>query len=452
MTDLELDVFALKTVGTDGQKALTILLKEGVEGLAEATKTVQKGDAAASAAIRMEGFNASVTKLKNALVELAIAVGKSGLLEDVTEFVAKLTEFVSKMSESDKETLKWGVAIAAIAAAVGPLLSMLGSFASGLAMLALALKFAGVAGLATVGWIALVIAGLAIAGVAIWYFWDEIVSVLKRIPEIPDAVQAVIKRIFTGMGEGFVTVIDGIIGVFQWLIESVLSGWGFLLGKSLEGWQGMLQGLRDLCMSAWEYLNGLFDSGVGYVANSYEAMKQAAVDISQSIADTISGIWQWIVDSINGAIDTVLSGIRGFIDTAMGWLQSLLNAASKVRETVRNATGYASGGYTGDGSKYQEAGVVHRGEWVIRSEAVRAYGHGLMSQINRLAFDPVGSRAMTPVPVAAGAAARTPINLILPSGETIGLWADDDNALKALNRGARRSATRRSHGIPGYAR
>ena len=36
--------------------------------------------------------------------------------------------------------------------------------------------------------------------------------------------------------------------------------------------------------------------------------------------------------------------------------------------------GFAEGGYTGDGGKYQEAGVVHKGEFVIDKESTAQYG------------------------------------------------------------------------------
>ena len=36
--------------------------------------------------------------------------------------------------------------------------------------------------------------------------------------------------------------------------------------------------------------------------------------------------------------------------------------------------GYASGGYTGNGGKYEPAGIVHRGEYVVNSETTRDLG------------------------------------------------------------------------------
>lgn len=449
MTEVGRKIYLDEKFGADAARAALILLKAGVEGFDEALAKVRAGNAAESESIRMEGLAGAYQKLQNALENLGITLMKSGILDAITELVTKVTEWINKMSETDPEKMKLGVIIAGIAVAAGPAIVVLGSLVSivGGVVAALGLVSAPVL---------LLIAGLAAIVAGALYFRKELGAafdwVADHIGDLPAGIWAVMKKIFVGMGEGFKTVIDGIIGVFKWLIESVVTGWGHILGKSLEGWQWMLGKVGELAQAGWDYIGALFDAGVAYVSDSYNAMLQAAADIGQSIKDTLWGIWDWIATSVSDAIESVMSTVRGWIETARGWIDGLLSTARNARESVRKATGYASGGYTGDGGKYQEAGVVHRGEWVIRSEAVRAYGHGLMSQINRLAFDPVGARAMMPVPVAAGAGARTPINLILPGGETINLWADDDNALRALNRGARRSATRRSHGIPGYAR
>lgn len=54
---------------------------------------------------------------------------------------------------------------------------------------------------------------------------------------------------------------------------------------------------------------------------------------------------------------------------ALGAVQAALVIAQKFVPTT-----FAEGGYTGDGAKYQEAGVVHKGEFVMPAETVKAYG------------------------------------------------------------------------------
>ncbi|WP_411751318.1 phage tail tape measure protein [Serratia sp. (in: enterobacteria)] len=71
------------------------------------------------------------------------------------------------------------------------------------------------------------------------------------------------------------------------------------------------------------------------------------------------------------------------IQTAMGWLKdaftppaSLVTGGTAGAGAAVAATGKSSGGYTGDGGKYDQAGVVHRGEFVMTKEATQRIGVG----------------------------------------------------------------------------
>jgi hypothetical protein len=46
---------------------------------------------------------------------------------------------------------------------------------------------------------------------------------------------------------------------------------------------------------------------------------------------------------------------------------------SFVRSLVTAARGYADGGFTGEGGKYEPAGIVHKGEYVIPQEQTKKY-------------------------------------------------------------------------------
>ena len=57
------------------------------------------------------------------------------------------------------------------------------------------------------------------------------------------------------------------------------------------------------------------------------------------------------------------------IAVATGMLQV---AALKKQKEAAEAQGYAAGGFTPDGPKYREAGIVHAGEWVASQELVKS--------------------------------------------------------------------------------
>lgn len=49
---------------------------------------------------------------------------------------------------------------------------------------------------------------------------------------------------------------------------------------------------------------------------------------------------------------------------------------------LKAAYGFASGGYTGAGGKYEPAGVVHRGEYVINAESTKRIGLSMLNRMN----------------------------------------------------------------------
>lgn len=60
--------------------------------------------------------------------------------------------------------------------------------------------------------------------------------------------------------------------------------------------------------------------------------------------------------------------------TAINTASGALSIGTIIAEAARALGGFATGGYTGDGGKYDPAGIVHRGEYVIPKETVSMFG------------------------------------------------------------------------------
>lgn len=92
-----------------------------------------------------------------------------------------------------------------------------------------------------------------------------------------------------------------------------------------------------------------------------------AMRLVQIAIDTASGIAKAVAASpLTGGLPWSAAV------AAVGIAQAALVASQRfVPEPV---PGYATGGYTGDGGKYEPAGIVHRGEFVIPKETVSALG------------------------------------------------------------------------------
>lgn len=72
-------------------------------------------------------------------------------------------------------------------------------------------------------------------------------------------------------------------------------------------------------------------------------------------------------------IPTNLSGL-GEQSSLVSELNSLQGNLSSKRQELEKLKGYSSGGYTGDGGKYEPAGIVHRGEYVVNASTTKDLG------------------------------------------------------------------------------
>jgi phage-related minor tail protein len=123
----------------------------------------------------------------------------------------------------------------------------------------------------------------------------------------------------------------------------------------------------DGAQKGWsEYLDSatnVYDS----MANIGQATFSGLSDMLTSMVTTGKANFQEFTASILKMIIQVINQllVAFVIQKAMGWITP--SAA---------ATGHSSGGYTGDGGKYDQAGVVHRGEFVMTKEATQRIGVG----------------------------------------------------------------------------
>jgi lambda family phage tail tape measure protein len=112
------------------------------------------------------------------------------------------------------------------------------------------------------------------------------------------------------------------------------------------------------------------------------------------VAGNISNITQ---SAFNGMSDSltnfIMTGKADFSSLAKSILSDLTSMIVKMAlfnamksafggTSIGGFLGFASGGYTGDGGKYQPAGVVHRGEYVITKEATSRLGIGFLNHLN----------------------------------------------------------------------
>ena len=96
---------------------------------------------------------------------------------------------------------------------------------------------------------------------------------------------------------------------------------------------------------------------------------------------------------VGGLVGQIAGAIGGAIGGSFGSSISYSPSGASMMGSGSTAGGagavaypispYATGGYTGAGSKYEPAGIVHRGEYVISAERTKEIGIGNLDRLHK---------------------------------------------------------------------
>jgi membrane protein involved in colicin uptake len=162
--------------------------------------------------------------------------------------------------------------------------------------------------------------------------------------------------------------------------EAAAEGLTTTIGGALDGLSTGIYGLVTGTQT-WEQtwrnvgataLQQLIRMGVQLTAQYAlaQALQLAGVGTSSAAAATTAAAWA----PASAAVNTATYGSSAAVGTGitLAAIGAILGALT---------AGFAKGGYTGAGGKYEPAGVVHRGEYVIPSEAVNRLGVGYLDSL-----------------------------------------------------------------------
>src|SRR5690625_3490778 len=215
-------------------------------------------------------------------------------------------------------------------------------------------------------------------------YWQR---VLKPVWEAIVAVATwlwtdVLQPVFTWIGDKWQQVLDGMKWVWDRILKPV---WDTLVRTAEWLWYDILEPIFGWIAFRWDhmsaemqniynrYIKPLFDR-FGEIVENLRDKFETAVDNIKKAWDKIKSIAK---APIKFVIDTVINkGLVGAFNKLVAWIPGV----KKLKEV--NIAGFSGGGYTGDGGKYEPAGVVHRGEYVLPKEStsaiVRSHGIGAL--------------------------------------------------------------------------
>ena len=195
------------------------------------------------------------------------------------------------------------------------------------------------------------------------YVEHIIIPAFKLVISIVKTVYPIFKGAFEAAGR----VVSAVFGA----IKTV---WNNVLSPVFSAIKSVAQTNIDAVKTIFEGLQTAF----GKVGDVFGTIKTAITDALSGIRDAAKVPIKFVVDTLwNNGIVKLVDAIPG-VD-ASGW--------------AVNTSGWAKGGYTGPGGKYEPAGVVHRDEFVIQKSSRRIFERmypGLLDAINRTGRLPGG--------------------------------------------------------------
>lgn len=154
-------------------------------------------------------------------------------------------------------------------------------------------------------------------------------------------------------------------------LDVAFEGWNSIFGNKTSSMTGKFNSFTGAIPGSISAQNGAVGNNSYALGTTSASRMNSGLSNNLDIAGRVSGN---VNDARYPAGVNASSVGRSIGDNISGGISSLLNNLlgwnSVPRRIIRSITGFADGGYTGAGGKYEVAGVVHRGEYVVPKQDV----------------------------------------------------------------------------------
>lgn len=397
-------------------KALDILLQTGAEDLRGFTDELYNSSGTAGDQMNemLNNLSGQLTILKSTFETLMITIGDMLMptIKTIVERLQNLTNYLNSLDESQKRTL---VTIAEIAAAIGPVLLIVGKFSTAISSIIGLLG--GTGGLsaaltALTGPIGIVIAAVAALVVA-WVtdfggIREKTAEIFGAISETINYYLDLIKNVWENDLYGVRTTAEDIWNtikeVFQAALDAIASIFKIFAAVFRGDWETAWNEVKNLASAVWDgikalikgALNLIVDLLVNIAAKLYSAALTAWNKVKEAASKAWDGLMSWFKKALDDPVKAVTDigsamfnagksilnslwdGVKSIWGSISGWFQEkanwVKNLFAGIKSTVSGATGsYASGL---DYVTHDRVVQVHEGEGILTKEENAEYRSG----------------------------------------------------------------------------
>ena len=356
------------TAAIDGSSDAMAKLADGSvvplnEALASGQEVIEQynGAAEAMANTMQDNLTGDLTILKSDLQELAISMGTliMPLLREAVERIKGVVDWLNSLDDSTKMTI---MKVAAIAAAIGPVLMVVGTLVSSFGKLTSAFGsvvsaggklmtfFAGIS--APIAIIVAAIGALAAAFVYLYNTNDEFAaSVNEKWGQIKESFSAMMEKIqpaledlgkafgdlmtalepvFEFIMTGIMGIINGVIAAAEPIISAVKNVIDFVtnivnafVALFSGDFDGFLEYLKKALNAALEFFGNIIKAKIEFIKGFFKAFGVDAAAIFNGIKDKVTETFTKLVAAVKSKITEVPAVVKTKLGEAMDFIKGL---------------------------------------------------------------------------------------------------------------------------------
>lgn len=433
---------AAMLAGKTGLSGLMAIVNASDDDFNKLTEAIYgaEGSAEAMAAIMQDNLKGQLQILMSQLQELAISFGDI-LTPKIRSLVGKLQEFTDRLNAMDDSQRESILRIAAFAAAIGPVLLVVGKLVSGIGSIVTVIGTLSTAiGAATAGGTALsavftamtgpigivVAAVAALAAVFIGLFqtdeefrasviagWEELKEFFSELwSQLSDIFSAAfelikaivqngleaVKQFWDRHGEAITTAVNAVWTVIKTVIETVLtaiSGIIKAITQIIQGdWKGAWETVKTTASTIWENIktniSSVFENIKTAIHNKLEEIKTKWKNAWDNVKTTFNTAGEAIKTAIGSLGTAIKAKFEDLVGKAKEWgrnmiqgfVEGIKSMIGKVREAAASVTS-AAGEYTG----FRSPAKKGEGRYIVQwgANMVKGFIDGMNSMHSTLA-------------------------------------------------------------------
>lgn len=352
------------------------------------------GAAQQMADTQLDNLQGQITILKSALEGLAISFGEL-LLPAIKMIVGWVQKFVDWLNGMDEGTKKVVTTIALLAAALGPVLIVIGKVVSAVGtIMTIVPKVAGVINTVKTAFAALnttmlanpiflIIAAITALVAAFIYLWNTNedfrqfwINLWENVKEVAIAVWEAIKNFFTaaweaisstaqavwngikdffsGLWEGIKTIFSTVVEVIKTIITTYFNIYKTIIAT-------VLNAIKTVFTTVWNGIKTVVTTVVTaiqtFITTAWNAIKNTVTTVLNAIKTVITTVWNAIksavttvVNAIKNVISTVWNGIKNTVSTVVNGIKNTVstvfnNIKSSISGTMGNIVSVIKSGF-----------------------------------------------------------------------------------------------------------